>query len=371
MSAPSIFIILAPYREVWRLCGNAVFFTKNHTIIMGNKPKKGFDYFSLEVRIFDNIKIRKLLKYQSNSAVLVYINILCFIYEKGYYIEFDDDLPFYISEKLKINEKEVIDAIKTCCDVGLFDKNLCEKHRILTSAGIQERYFTMCTSSKRKFIKCNFLLINSEGIPISSENMPISSEEITINSENIPQRKEKERKEKENKKNEIKETATPDGDRSFFSGKKFSNSELLKIFNNEKLLYDSVMAVDMLSNENIKLWFVYEFHKNVSSMVWDLQQVEHFNSFATNFITVELSKQNSSIVLPSEIEARYVSILNKWRNMWDRYKKSDNPFWLSKLNWKQYHSHFNEIYYSKIKTNNAGNNKMSTAQAIFEAYRTE
>ena len=258
-------------------------------------------------------------------------------------------------------------------DFGLFE--ISDKQNIFFSKSLIRRMAVMDDKKAKKQLAGSIGAAkrwqndsNAIAVPYQADSNAIADGWQNIAKES----KVKESKVKEIKKNERKEeTATPDGEPSFSSEKKFSNSELLKIFNNEKLLYDSVMAVDMLSNENIKLWFVYEFHKNVSSMVWDLQQVEHFNSFATNFITVELSKQNSSIVLPSEIEARYVSILNKWRNMWDRYKKSDNPFWLNKLNWKQYHSHFNEIYYSKIKTNNAGNNKMSTAQAIFEAYRTE
>ena len=159
----------------------------------------------------------------------VYIALLCNIYkEEGYYIRWDNDLPFIISEQTGYEDGYVHEVLRNCVALGLFDKALFESEKIYTSRSIQERYREICGSSKRRsgieeycllpesgeeieasdpkkkgktepektgrgFISSEEIAINSEEMPISSEEMrinseeiPISSEEMRINSEEIP-----------------------------------------------------------------------------------------------------------------------------------------------------------------------------------------
>lgn len=51
---------------------------------MGRNVKKGLDYFPFDVDFFQDIKIRKLIKYQRGKAVTVYALLLCLIYKNGY-----------------------------------------------------------------------------------------------------------------------------------------------------------------------------------------------------------------------------------------------------------------------------------------------
>ena len=169
---------------------------------MGRNRKTGLDYFPFDVDTFQDIKIRKLIKYQSGKAVTVYALLLCLIYKGGYYMRWDEELPFIISEQTGFEEAYIQEVIKSCMVLGLFSKELFDKERVLTSKGIQERYRDICKQINRKCDFVEFSLISSEEKPISSEEMPVSSEEKRINSEKSTQKK-RERKEKEKEKKDI------------------------------------------------------------------------------------------------------------------------------------------------------------------------
>lgn len=112
---------------------------------MARTNKKGLDYFPFDVDFFQDIKIRKLIKYQGGGkAVAVYALLLCTIYKHGYYIRWDKELPFIISEQTGYTEAYIQEVITCCLNIGLFSKELFEKEEILTSKGIQLRYKTVC-----------------------------------------------------------------------------------------------------------------------------------------------------------------------------------------------------------------------------------
>ena len=163
---------------------------------MGRNKKVGLDYFPMDVDFFQDIRIRKLIKYQGGKAVTIYTLLLCIIYKQGYYMRWDEELPFIISEQTGFEEAYIQEVFKCCLIVGLFSKKLYDSDKVITSRGIQERYKTICDQLRRVCKLDEFVLISSEEKPINSEEKPINSEEKPINSEESTQKK---RKEKENK----------------------------------------------------------------------------------------------------------------------------------------------------------------------------
>lgn len=150
---------------------------------MGRNVKQGFNYFSLDVNIFSDIKIRKLIKNHSGRALSVYICVLAFIYRNGYYVLNDEDFGFIVSEQTG-DKVEFIEAVLDyCVKVGLFSAEMFEQG-VYTSKGVQERYLAMCKASRRNIVFSEYTLI-------SSEEMGINSEEIAINSEKTPIKKSK------------------------------------------------------------------------------------------------------------------------------------------------------------------------------------
>ena len=116
---------------------------------MARTSKRGLEYFPMDIDIFSDLKIRKLIKYQGGKAISIYALLLCYIYKHGYYIEWDDELPFICSELTGFDEPYVSEVIKTCLSLGLFSKELFDAEGVLTSKGIQERYSRICIQCRR------------------------------------------------------------------------------------------------------------------------------------------------------------------------------------------------------------------------------
>ena len=170
---------------------------------MGRNKKIGLDYFPFDIDFFQDLRIRKLIKYQGGKAVTVYALLLCNIYKQGYYMRWDEELPFFVSEQTGFEEAYIREVIKCCLVIGLFSKELYDSEKILTSKGIQERYQKICDLCRRNNEIHEYNIISSEDIAFSSEEMMISSSKST-------QIKVKERKEKKSKKNN--KEISPSGD---------------------------------------------------------------------------------------------------------------------------------------------------------------
>lgn len=170
---------------------------------MARPNKEGLDYFPFDTNLFQDIRIRKLIKYQSGKAVTVYALLLCIIYKDGYYMRWDKELPFIISEQTGFEEAYVLEVINSCLKLGLFSNELYTSDGILTSRGIQERYKKICDLCRRKSEISEFSLISSEEIGISSEEKPINSAKSTQSKSKVKKKKELLSSES-NKKNEPK-----------------------------------------------------------------------------------------------------------------------------------------------------------------------
>lgn len=116
----------------------------------------------MDIDIFSDLKIRKLIKYQGGKAISIYALLLCNIYKNGYYMEWDDELPFICSELTGFDEAYVSEVLKTCLSLGLFSKELFETERVLTSRGIQERYSRICVQCRRICDISNYNLLSEK-----------------------------------------------------------------------------------------------------------------------------------------------------------------------------------------------------------------
>lgn len=153
---------------------------------MARPKKQGLDYFTNDVNFYQDIKIRKLIRHKGVQAVSVYHILLCQIYASGYYLPWDEDLPFIVSEISGLEEDTIQDIINYCITIGLFDKTVFDTHQVLTSHGIQERYISFCTVAKRKLPdNTPYLLVNLNPNQVNSDKKVVSSEQTLFNSEEI------------------------------------------------------------------------------------------------------------------------------------------------------------------------------------------
>lgn len=142
---------------------------------MAGRPiKQGIDYFPLDTGLFQDVKVRKIMRACGPNAVSVLICLLCNIYrENGYYILWDEDLPFFIADEVGVSEGCVKEILLKAVQVGFFDVEKYTAHRILTSSGIQKRFLTITNRRKETVIKDEFL-INADNNSINVCNNSIN-----------------------------------------------------------------------------------------------------------------------------------------------------------------------------------------------------
>lgn len=181
---------------------------------MGRKVKKGLDYFPLYHDFFTSKKIKALRRAHGSVGILTYLNILCKVYDHGYFYKFDsiEELSMDIAEEisnvqLRATATGVTETINYLVGQDILDEGLF-KQGIISGVALQEQYVISSYKAKRKIemdVYCLLQKNNEEdvyvsgSIPknvISSEEIPICSGETAIYSEESTQIKEEGNKNK-------------------------------------------------------------------------------------------------------------------------------------------------------------------------------
>ena len=132
-------------------------------ISMARPTKQGVDYFPLDVGFFSDVKIRKIARACGPNSASIILCLLCNIYkDEGYYILWDEDLPFVIADEVGVAEGSVKEVLLKAIQVGLFDNDLYEKYKILTSAGVPPRC-RQAPEVNRQAINRKVLIIKTAG----------------------------------------------------------------------------------------------------------------------------------------------------------------------------------------------------------------
>lgn len=126
---------------------------------MARPIKKGLDYFSLDVGFFDDEKIVAIADEFGCKGEVVIIRLLCAIYKDGAYIEFTDLLARVVAKKAGLSAGLVNTVVDRAVQYGFFDKSVFDKYRVLTSRGIQNRYFEAKKKWQYASVPEQFLLV--------------------------------------------------------------------------------------------------------------------------------------------------------------------------------------------------------------------
>ena len=165
----------------------------------GRPTKQGIDYFPLDVGFFTDVKIRKISRACGSQSTSILICLLCNIYkDEGYYILWDEDLPFVIADTVGVSEGAVKEVLIKSLQVGFFDQELYEKYKILTSSGIQKR-FLLATYQRKETTIIPEYLINCANNSINCTNNSINHSDNEQSKSKVKVNRKK-RKEKENNK---------------------------------------------------------------------------------------------------------------------------------------------------------------------------
>ncbi len=159
---------------------------------MARPYKKGLDYFELDCYLDD--KFGMIEAEFGDKGFAIVVKLLQLIYrENGYYCEWTENLiPLHMS-KMGVSSgigimKEVVQA---CIRVDIFSKRLFDKYHILTSRGIQERYFRAVAKRKGIEVKKEYSLIKVMQNPVNDVNNPVNDDKNEVS--DAKKRKEKKR----------------------------------------------------------------------------------------------------------------------------------------------------------------------------------
>lgn len=148
---------------------------------MARPLKQGLDYFPLNVNLNDDFALIEAEFGLTGFAVIV--KLFQKIYgERGYYCEWTKEVALLFSRKVGLGDNVVSEIVGASLRRGIFDMNMFEKYQILTSKGIQKRYFEAAGRRKQIEIKSEYLLVRRAH---QAQNVNNNSVNVDINSVNV------------------------------------------------------------------------------------------------------------------------------------------------------------------------------------------
>lgn len=166
----------------------------------------GVEYFPLDVTLDDKLELIEAEFGLTGFAVVV--KLFQKIYGgQGYYCEWNDEVALLFARKVGLGGNAVSEIVSASVKRGIFDKTLYGRYNILTSAGIQKRYFKAVSRRKSVEVEKHYLLCDCthllKNVDIIYKNADVSAENVYI----IEQSKGKESRVKESRVKESKELA--------------------------------------------------------------------------------------------------------------------------------------------------------------------
>jgi len=233
--------------------------------------KIGLDYFPFDINFFDDDKILFTSARFGIKGENIAIRLLCKIYSEGYFYRFSEDEALLFAKRVgdSCQYSFVNDVVHELVKRGFFDRSIFDRFKILTSAGIQKRYFEAAERRKKVEIYEQLLLIDVgkwKNVDIIKQNVYIIDENGNI----IKQSKVKESKVKEKPSYEGKKKNPPNGD--FSTPKKSISGNLEK---RKKVFYNECAPfVETYGKAMVREFFNYwtEPNKSKTKMRFELEK---------------------------------------------------------------------------------------------------
>ena len=162
---------------------------------MARPIKQGLDYYPLDVGFLQDVKIRRIIRACGIQSIPVLISLLANIYRNdGYFLRWSPDMSFLIADELGVSEGAVTATVDKAVQVDFFNANMYECYGVLTSEGIQSRFFEAASRRREVRYDARFLLIN-----VNVYKNLVNVDNNPVNVDDNPQSKVKESKVKERK----------------------------------------------------------------------------------------------------------------------------------------------------------------------------
>ena len=167
--------------------------------------KSGLEYFPLDVHLDEKFELIEAEFGLTGFSVVV--KLFQRIYGgEGYYCEWTNEVALLFARQVGLGGSAVSEILEASIKRGIFDRNMFDKYQILTSAGIQKRYFEAVVRRKQVEVKGAYLLLCSSQIP---KNVYISGENVDIFSKNADISKQSKVKESKVKESRVETAKNP------------------------------------------------------------------------------------------------------------------------------------------------------------------
>ena len=156
---------------------------------------QGVDYFPMDVDFFEDDKIALIEAEFGLKGAIVALRLLCKIYKNGYYYQWGGDECLLFARKMgaEFVPNAVAEVVAGLVRRSFFDKRVFDTFGVLTSVGIQQRYFDIVKRRQRVEVNPDYLLIDVakfSNVYILNKNVDIAGKNVNIS----PQSKGKESK---------------------------------------------------------------------------------------------------------------------------------------------------------------------------------
>ena len=126
---------------------------------MARPIKQGLDYFPMDCTFDEKTEMYIIETGAVGLGVLV--TLWQMIYSNdGYFINANEDLLLLCKKRVNVDINEVSACINVALKRNIFDKEIHDKHGVLTSRAIQKRFFSVTKRKKEIKICKAFMLVN-------------------------------------------------------------------------------------------------------------------------------------------------------------------------------------------------------------------
>lgn len=126
---------------------------------MARPIKEGLDYFPIDVDMDYDDKVQVIEGLHGSAGFATIIKVLMKIYSNGYFYQYGEQEQILLAKRIGIDVNTLNNVISDCVKYGLFHEKLFNEFQLLTSRGIQIRYFNAVGKRKKGHVFKEYLLI--------------------------------------------------------------------------------------------------------------------------------------------------------------------------------------------------------------------
>jgi|GEM_PF-863356 len=126
---------------------------------MARPRKEGLDYFPMDI-VFDD-KVGYIEGLHGANGIYIWLKLLQKIYAKGYFLEWTQVSKVNFKRETEgLSMSEIQEIVEDCLVAGLFDERLFHDHQIITSQGIQKRFFEVAKRREEVVIVEDYIVFD-------------------------------------------------------------------------------------------------------------------------------------------------------------------------------------------------------------------